>query len=73
MSEIRLRLREILEERNIPQKEIIEQTGIRPGTLSALVRGTNERVSLPHLAIVMDYLKIDDISEVLTIKKTPTE
>lgn len=66
LSTITLRLGEILKDRNITQKAFAEKTGLRPGTLNSMVRGTNERITLSILATIMKELEIDDINTLMT-------
>lgn len=66
MSEIKISLGEILNNRNMTQSELVRLTGIRSETISNLVRNKTERVTLSHLAKIMTALELDDISKLLS-------
>ena len=62
---IHLRINEILNERHMTQKELCEQSGLRPTTVSEMVRGIRSAVNLKHLDIIMETLDITDFNEIL--------
>lgn len=73
MSNIKLILGQVLQSRNMSANELSRITGIRYETVTNLVRGKVERVSLPHLARIMDALELDDIADVLVFEPDQLE
>ncbi|MBY0094916.1 helix-turn-helix transcriptional regulator [Priestia aryabhattai] len=66
----RTRLKEVLEERNMMQKDLVELTGMRPNAISSLFRGHIERISLDHLSKIASALDIEDMNELIVLEKT---
>jgi putative transcriptional regulator len=60
---IKLRLSDILRERDMKQKELAELSGLRESTVSDMVRGIRTSVNLDSLEKVMDCLDITDYNE----------
>jgi putative transcriptional regulator len=60
---IKLRLSDILRERDMKQKELFELSGLRESTVSDMVRGIRTSVNLDSLEKVMDCLDITDYNE----------
>lgn len=63
---VKIRLREVLEERGMTQQELAERTGIRPAAISALSRAIVERINIDHLERIASELGITDINELVT-------
>lgn len=63
-----LKLRYVLEQRGMTQKELSEITKIRPTAISMLARGYVERLNLDHLERIANALKITDINELLSLE-----
>ncbi|WP_198520140.1 helix-turn-helix domain-containing protein [Geobacillus thermodenitrificans] len=64
---IRLKLREILKQRNIEQKELAEKTGLSVRTISELCNNITKRYPKEALERIADALEIDDVNELLEI------
>ena len=62
---IRLRLREVLNEHHITQKELAELTGIRPATISEICRGAKQGMNFRHAGKIASVLGIKDIRELI--------
>lgn len=62
---IQLKLDEILENRNMNQKELCELSGLRPTTVSEMCRGIRTAINLKHLETLMNALEIDDFNQIL--------
>lgn len=67
---VRLRIKEVLEERQMTQGELSVLSGVRPAAISALTRGNIERVSLSHLEKIATALDIDDANELFAFEYT---
>lgn len=65
----KIRLEEVLREREMTQKDLHELTGIRPAAISALTRGVIERVNIDHIVRIANALEITDIRELLTFEE----
>jgi transcriptional regulator with XRE-family HTH domain len=62
-----IRLRKILQQRNMTQKELCFMTGIRPAAISHLCRGYVERLNLEHISRIAEALRITDIGELICL------
>lgn len=62
---IRLRINEILKEREMSQKALCELSGLRPTTVSEMCRGVRTTVNLQHLETLIDTLEIEDFNQIL--------
>lgn len=56
MSEIEIRLSEIMGRHRIKQSQLAEASGVRPAAIHSLYHGDRERVDLKHIAAVLDAL-----------------
>lgn len=63
----RLRLKAILHERGMTQKELAEITGLREATISEIAANARTTINKKNLAKVMNALDIEDLSEILTV------
>ncbi|MBM7687509.1 transcriptional regulator [Enterococcus ureilyticus] len=62
---IRLKINEILKEKEMNQKELCEISGLRPTTVSEMCRGVRSTVNLKHLEMLIDALEIEDFNQIL--------
>ena len=67
-STVRIRLKELLDERNIKQKDLSIKSGIRESTISDICRGTKTVINFKHLARIADALEITEITELIELK-----
>lgn len=70
---IRIKLGELLVEKDLEQKQLAELTGVTTRAISELVNNKQKRITLDSLAKISDALEIDDIGELLEIKKDTAE
>ncbi|MBR3952023.1 MAG: helix-turn-helix transcriptional regulator [Oscillospiraceae bacterium] len=66
---VKLRLKEILEEKEITQKKLAEMAGIRESTVSDIVRGTRTVINFEHLGKIATALDIDDIRKIIDLEE----
>ena len=66
---VRLRLKELLEEKDITQKKLAEMAGIRESTISDIVRGTRTVINFEHLGKIATALEVDDIRKIIDLEK----
>lgn len=70
MRKIEIKLKPILDSRNINQKEFSQLTGIRPNTISDYYHGHLKSVKLEHLEIIMDVLELE-LTDIILVKEAP--
>jgi putative transcriptional regulator len=63
--EIKVRLKELLIERNLTQKELAKLTGLREATITAIARNTTSAINKEHLVKIMKALNITEITRIL--------
>lgn len=69
MLEVKFKLKEILEERNLTQKELAKTSNVREATISDIVRGTRTVINFKHLAAIAEALNIKDIEEIMELQE----
>ena len=67
--QIKLKVKELLEEREITQKKLAQMSGIRESTISDIVRGTRTVINFEHLSKVAEALEIDNISHLIDFEE----
>lgn len=66
---VKLKVKELLEERNITQKKLAQVSGIRESTISDIVRGTRTVINFEHLSKIAEALEIDNISQLIDFEE----
>lgn len=66
---VKLKVKELLEERNITQKKLAQISGIRESTISDIVRGTRTVINFEHLSKIAETLEIDNISQLIDFEE----
>ena len=66
---IKLKIKELLEQRNITQKRLAQMAGIRESTISDIVRGTRTVINFEHLSKIAEALDVEDISQLIDFDK----
>lgn len=62
---LKLRLKEVLETRGMTQKDLSDMTGLRPNTISEMVKNTRDTINRENVGIVAKALGISNVSELL--------
>ena len=62
---VRVKVKELLEERNMTQKTLAKLSGIRESTISDIVRGTRTVINFEHLSKIAETLQLSDISQII--------
>ncbi|MGJ0846646.1 helix-turn-helix domain-containing protein [Tissierella praeacuta] len=62
---IKIKVKELLIEHNMSQKELADATGIRPNTISAYFHNNIQRIDVDHLNEFCKVFKLKDISELI--------
>lgn len=68
MSEVYLKIKDILSERDMTQKELADKSEVRESTISDIVRGSRTVINFKHLAAIADALEITDITELIELR-----
>lgn len=66
---VKLRVRELLEERGMTQKKLAELAGVRESTISDIVRGARTVINFEHLAKIATALEVSDIREIINLEE----
>ena len=66
---VKIKVKELLEERNITQKKLAQISGIRESTISDIVRGTRTVINFEHLSKIAEALEIDNISQLIDFEE----
>lgn len=66
---LRVKLDEVLKDRNMSQKELAELTGIRPAAISELYNNQRKSINRDHIEKIAAALNISDINELITLDK----
>jgi putative transcriptional regulator len=65
MRRVEIKLKDLLKERNIEQKQLAEMTGLTERTISELVNNKVKRVPKEALEKIANALEIDKMSDIL--------
>lgn len=62
---VKIKIKDLLEQRGISQKKLAEIAGLRESTISDIVRGTRTVINFEHLSKIATALDINDISDLI--------
>lgn len=62
---LKVRLKEVLNERQMTQKELSELSGVRPNAISELSNNVRESINRNHIGKIAKALNLTDPSELL--------
>ncbi len=62
---LKTRLKEVLSERGMTQKELSIQSGIRPNAISEIAKNTRDTINREHIGKIAATLGIKDPNELL--------
>lgn len=65
--EITIRLRELLMEKNMTQKELSEITGLREATISEIANNSRTTINKEQILIIMKALGIEDLNRIINL------
>lgn len=66
---VKVKVKEILEERKLTQKKLAEISGIRESAISDIVRGSRTVINFEHLSKIAEVLKITDIRDIIDFEE----
>lgn len=67
--EIEVKLKAILEEKNMTQMQLSQLSGVRQSTISDIVRGTRTVIGFDHLTKISKALNLTSITQIIDFKK----
>lgn len=71
--DIDFKLKKILEEKKMSQKQLSQLSGVRESTLSDIVRGARTVINFEHLSKISKALELSSINEIIDFKKNNLE
>ncbi len=66
---VKLRVKELLEEKELTQKKLAELAGVRESTISDIVRGSRTVINFEHLGKIATALEISDIRKIIDLEE----
>jgi len=69
MLKVKIKLKDILKQRNMTQKELAEMANIREATISEIVRGSRTVININHLTAIAEALNITDIEQLIVLER----
>ena len=69
MLTVKIKLKDILKQRNMTQKELAEMANIREATISEIVRGSRTVININHLTAIAEALNITDIEQLIVLER----
>lgn len=66
--EIYVKVKDVLEQRNITQLQLAEMTGIRAAGISDICRNQQKAINRDHIVKIAEALNIEDISEIIEFR-----
>lgn len=67
--EVELKLKKLLEDREMTQLELSKLSGVRQSTISDIVRGARTVINFGHLSKISEALKLTSITEIIDFTK----
>lgn len=67
MKEVRIKLAEILKEREMTQAQLAALSTVRPNAISNLCRGYVDRLSIEHIEKICNVLELESIGELIEL------
>lgn len=67
--EIEIKLKQLLKDRNMEQKELAALTGLSNRTISEMANNKTERIPKNAICKIAEVLEVNDLREILDFKK----
>ena len=64
---INVKLKQILEAKNITGKQLATATGIRPNAISEILNNQRTTINRDQVSKIMKYLEIEDFNEIFEL------
>lgn len=71
MFKVKVKLKEVLKERNITQKQLEKMSGVHQARISKLIRDDRQEINLVMIEKIAAALNITDLSELIVLEKVP--
>ncbi|GGF86561.1 helix-turn-helix domain-containing protein [Paenibacillus aceti] len=68
MVSIVIKVQEILDERDMSQKQLAEMTGLRRAAVSEICNNLRTSINRDHLEKIAEALKLNDISQLIELR-----
>lgn len=65
---LEVKLKKILEERDISQRQLVDMTKLRPNAISEIVNNQRTTVNREQISIICKALEITDMNEIFELK-----
>ncbi len=69
MRKINIKLKSVLQQKNMTQKELSIKSKVRQAAISELCRNERKEINLEQIERIANALEIDDIRELIDIEK----
>lgn len=66
---VKIRLKDLINEKGITQKRLAEMAGLRETTISEIARGARTAINYKHLEKIATALNISDIRKIIYLEK----
>lgn len=66
---IEIKIKSLLEEKKISQKDLAKKAAIRESTISDIVRGIRTVINYEHLSKIAEALEVTDIRQLIDFKE----
>ncbi len=67
MKKVKIKLADILKEREMKQAELAKLSDVRPNAISNIWRGYVDRLSIEHIEKICNALNLDSISDLIEL------
>lgn len=62
-----MKLKEVLIQKGMSQKELINKTGLRPNAISEMANNSRQTINRKQVAKVMKALEVSDLNEIFVL------
>lgn len=66
---LQVKLKQLLENRGMTQKELAERTGLKPSVISELVNNQRSSINRNYIELVAKELNVKDIRDLVDLEK----
>lgn len=66
--DIYIKLKHLLKEKNVTQKELAEKTGLREATISEIANNARSTINKKQLVAIMKALNVKDLNRIMELR-----
>lgn len=66
--DIYIKLKHLLKEKNVTQKELAEKTGLREATISEIANNARSTINKKQLIAIMKALNVKDLNRIMELR-----